>query len=146
MKGINPMWQMSNRLKHVAVIVIAAAIAGPSIATAQSPAHCVQTRKSAALPLQSVPEGCPSTKPSVASRRIVLLLVQGGTIGVTSSVIANGGGASSGGNFSINGTIAQPLAGGAITGSNFTATSGFWVADAATTSPKKRGGQVTSQD
>src|SRR5215831_17463572 len=98
------MRQMSNRLKHVAVIVVAAAIAGPSIATAQSPAHCGQKRKSAALP-KTVTEGCPSTKSSVASHRIVLLLIQGRTIDMTSSVIANAGGASSGGNFSINGTI-----------------------------------------
>jgi|SRR6516162_9635838 hypothetical protein len=78
--------QMSNRLKHVAVIVVAAAIAGPPIAAAQSPAHCLQEMKSATLPLQTVPEGCPSIKSSAASRRIVLLLVQGGTIGITSSV------------------------------------------------------------
>jgi hypothetical protein len=84
---------------------------------------------------------------AVTRNRFALLLLQGGTIGpITSSVIAGGGGASAGGSFSITGTIGQGAAGPAMTGSNFSVSSGFWVPDTSNTPVKKRGGQITSQD
>lgn len=51
----------------------------------------------------------------------------GGTFEITQSVVASGGGQNSaGGQFSLDGTIGQPLAGGALNGSPFSITSGFW--------------------
>ena len=51
----------------------------------------------------------------------------GGNFTITESVIAGGGGQqSTGGNFSLDGTIGQALAGNALSGSPFTVTSGFW--------------------
>jgi hypothetical protein len=40
--------------------------------------------------------------------------------------IAGGGGTSSGGNYSLSGTIGQPDASGAMTGGNYSLTGGFW--------------------
>jgi hypothetical protein len=40
--------------------------------------------------------------------------------------IAGGGGTSSGGNFSLSGTIGQPDASGAMTGGSYSLTGGFW--------------------
>lgn len=40
--------------------------------------------------------------------------------------IAGGGGTSTGGVFSVSGTIGQPDAGGPMTGGNFSVTGGFW--------------------
>ncbi len=40
--------------------------------------------------------------------------------------IAGGGGTSSGGLYTVTGTIGQPDAGGAMTGGNYSLTSGFW--------------------
>jgi hypothetical protein len=40
--------------------------------------------------------------------------------------IAGGGGTSSGGTYSVNGTIGQPEASGAMSGGNFSVTGGFW--------------------
>jgi hypothetical protein len=40
--------------------------------------------------------------------------------------IAGGGGASSGGNYSVSGTIGQHDAGGPMTGGNYSLTGGFW--------------------
>src|ERR1700735_771040 len=54
------------------------------------------------------------------------------TIGFTQSYsinwykVAGGGGTSSGGNYSINGTIGQPDASGAMTGGGHSLTGGFW--------------------
>lgn len=42
--------------------------------------------------------------------------------------IDGGGGTSSGGNFTLSGTIGQPDAGPTMTGGNFTLTGGFWAA------------------
>ncbi|MDQ3132915.1 MAG: carboxypeptidase regulatory-like domain-containing protein [Acidobacteriota bacterium] len=51
----------------------------------------------------------------------------GGNFTITESVIAGGGGqTSTGGTFSLDGTIGQPAAGGALEGSPFAVTSGFW--------------------
>lgn len=55
----------------------------------------------------------------------------GGTFEITRSVISGGGDQSSGGNFSLQGTIAQPIAGYRMFGGGrYTATSGFWNYDA----------------
>lgn len=52
---------------------------------------------------------------------------QSGGYEITQSVLASGGGQNStGGQFSLDGTIGQSLAGGALSGSPFTVTSGFW--------------------
>ena len=40
--------------------------------------------------------------------------------------IAGGGGTSSGGSYSVSGTIGQPEAGGAMSGGNYSVTGGFW--------------------
>src|SRR5215469_13849843 len=40
--------------------------------------------------------------------------------------VAGGGGNSSGGNYSLSGTIGQPDASGALTGGNYSLTGGFW--------------------
>ncbi|MDM7923114.1 MAG: hypothetical protein QUS14_12510 [Pyrinomonadaceae bacterium] len=50
----------------------------------------------------------------------------GGNFSITKSVIAGGGGSASGGNFSVNGTIGQAVAGGPSTGGSFSLQSGFW--------------------
>ena len=50
----------------------------------------------------------------------------GGTYILTQSVIANGGGASSGGTFGVTGTNGQALAGTNSSGGGFGVTGGFW--------------------
>ena len=50
----------------------------------------------------------------------------GGGYEITQSVVASGGGQTTGGTFSLDGTIGQPLAGGALNSSPFSITSGFW--------------------
>ena len=40
--------------------------------------------------------------------------------------IAGGGGSSTGGTYTVNGTIGQPDAGGPLTGGNYSLTGGFW--------------------
>ncbi len=40
--------------------------------------------------------------------------------------LSGGGGTSTGGNFSVSGTIGQPDAGATLTGGNFSLTGGFW--------------------
>ncbi len=58
---------------------------------------------------------------------IIVPAQTGGNYTVTESVIAGGGGQSStGGAFSLDGTIGQAAAGGAMSGSSFAVTSGFW--------------------
>jgi hypothetical protein len=127
---------MRTRFSQIAAIVIVAVMALPAIMTAQ-PRRPAQNTKAAI-----------SSKPASAGNRFALLLLQGGTIGpITSSVIAGGGGTSAAANFSVTGTIGQAAAGPAMTGSNFSVTSGFWAAYTSNTSAaKKRGGQITSQD
>ncbi len=66
---------------------------------------------------------------------------------ISSFVIASGGGTSAAGSFSVTGTIGQAAAGPAMTGANFSITSGFWAADTSNTpAVKKQRGQITSQD
>src|SRR5580765_7393832 len=50
----------------------------------------------------------------------------GGTFTITKSVSAGGGGTASGGTFSMDGTIGQPLAGTTSNGGTFSLQSGFW--------------------
>ena len=50
----------------------------------------------------------------------------GGTFSITQSVIANGGGQSSGGTFNATGTAGQPAAGTSSNGGTFNAIGGFW--------------------
>ncbi len=50
-----------------------------------------------------------------------------GQFEITQSVVASGGGQnSSGGNFTLDGTIGQPVAGNLLIGSSFAVTPGFW--------------------
>jgi hypothetical protein len=42
------------------------------------------------------------------------------------SKVSGGGGTSTGGNYSLTGTIGQPEAGGAMSGGNYSVTGGFW--------------------
>ena len=50
----------------------------------------------------------------------------GGTFEITQSVIAGGGQSSSGGAFSLDGTVGQSLAGNRLSNPPFSVTSGFW--------------------
>ena len=61
----------------------------------------------------------------------------GGEFEIKPSVIANGGGASSGGAFSVVSTIGEPLAGTNSTGGNFSLISGFWAASAISSAPRR---------
>jgi hypothetical protein len=62
----------------------------------------------------------------------------GGTFNIEKSVIAGGGGDSSGGTFQMSGTIGQSLAGTTSGGGTFTLASGFW-----TTAPNTIFGTIT---
>lgn len=50
----------------------------------------------------------------------------GGQFSITQSVLANGGTESNGGNLSLTGTTAQPVAGANSTGEQFVVNGGFW--------------------
>jgi hypothetical protein len=50
----------------------------------------------------------------------------GGPFAITSSVIAGGGGKSTGGVFAVTGTLGQPATGGPLSGGAYTLGSGFW--------------------
>jgi hypothetical protein len=56
----------------------------------------------------------------------LVLAQSGGTFNIEKSVIAGGGGQSSGGTFDLTATIGQPLAGTTSSGGTFTVNSGFW--------------------
>ena len=45
---------------------------------------------------------------------------------ITGSVVAGGGGTSSGGSYQVSGTIGQPAAGSAMSGGDYSLTGGFW--------------------
>lgn len=68
----------------------------------------------------------------------------GGGFDITKSVLAGGGGTSTGGSFSITGTIGQSLAGTTSSGGSFQLTSGFWGGSAAPASDVTISGRVTS--
>ncbi|MEO8072882.1 MAG: carboxypeptidase-like regulatory domain-containing protein [Acidobacteriota bacterium] len=57
---------------------------------------------------------------------ITLSAQSGGNYTIEQSVIGGGGQQSAGGTFSLDGTIGQAVAGGALSGSPFSITSGFW--------------------
>lgn len=57
----------------------------------------------------------------------------GGPYTIDKSVIAGGGGTSSGGSYSLQGTIGQAVAGGPASGSPYSLQSGFWSSDIAPT-------------
>ena len=63
---------------------------------------------------------------SVLSFGSIVRAQTGGDFAITQSVIAGGGQNSSGGDFSLDGTIGQSLAGNALNNSPFAVTSGFW--------------------
>lgn len=56
----------------------------------------------------------------------VVMAQSGGQFAVTESVIASGGGNSTTGQYSTSGTTGQPVAGGSLTGAQYSVQSGFW--------------------
>jgi hypothetical protein len=66
----------------------------------------------------------------------------GGTFEITKSVIAGGGGQSTGGAFTLDGTIGQSIAGTSSTGGSFELTGGFWGGQAAPVSNVTISGKV----
>ena len=61
----------------------------------------------------------------------------GGNFNINRSVIASGGGRTSGGTFTLDGTIGQPLAGVQSTGGNLSLISGFWATPPAAQTPRR---------
>lgn len=74
----------------------------------------------------------------------VTLMQSGGTFAIQKSVVAGGGGRSAGGNFILDGTIGQSLAGRTSTGGPFELTGGFWGGSAAPVSLVTVSGRVTT--
>jgi len=72
----------------------------------------------------------------------------GGTYAITESVVAGGGQASTGGTFSLDGTVGQTAAGNRIGNAPFAVTSGFWnfAALAPTVASVAVGGRVLTAD
>lgn len=68
----------------------------------------------------------------------------GGTFTITKSVIAGGGGTSTGGSFILDGTVGQSAAGTTSTGGDFSLTGGFWGGVAAPVTNVTISGRVTS--
>jgi hypothetical protein len=89
-------------------------------------------------------------KTKVASLISLLILASaafaqsGGPFTITKSVIAGGGGTSSGGTFTLDGTIGQAAAGTTSTGGNFSLTGGFWGGTAAPVTAVSISGRVTT--
>ena len=54
------------------------------------------------------------------------LAQSGGSYDLSWSTIDDGGGTTSGGGYTLAGTVAQPDAGSALTGGDYTLTGGFW--------------------
>ena len=67
---------------------------------------------------------------TILMRLIVLLVIAASALAQSYSIdwykIAGGGGTSTGGVYSVSGTIGQPDASGAMTGGNYSFTGGFW--------------------
>ncbi|MGI9015219.1 MAG: hypothetical protein ACR2GY_13360 [Phycisphaerales bacterium] len=61
-----------------------------------------------------------------ATAALGMSLVAGGTYDLSWHTIDGGGGTSTGGSFSLSGTIGQHDAGGSLTGGNFSLAGGFW--------------------
>lgn len=69
----------------------------------------------------------------------------GGIFQIESSSVASGGGKSSGGNFLLDATAGQTLAGGRVQGSQFSIQNGFWTSNFAPTAASVSiGGRVTT--
>lgn len=68
----------------------------------------------------------------------------GGNFTITKSVIAGGGGNSTGGTFVVDGTIGQAVAGTTSTGSTFEVSGGFWGGAAAPVTNVTISGRVTT--
>lgn len=68
----------------------------------------------------------------------------GGSFTITKSVIAGGGGNSTGGTFVVDGTVGQSAAGTTSSGGTFQVTGGFWGGTAAPVSSVSVSGRVTT--
>jgi len=117
--------------------------AGSARVVSSSPAVPV----AAAVALAPVPASAPVPAAlAVSSPVAAVTMPLASAFDINANVIAGGGGASTGGTFSLEGTIGQAVAGGALTGATFSVSSGFWHAVESTpTSTKKVRGQITSQ-
>lgn len=71
----------------------------------------------------------------------------GGTFQIENSSVATGGGKSSGGNFTIDSTAGQTLAGVRVQGPRFSIQNGFWTSDFAPTAANVSiGGRITTSN
>lgn len=78
----------------------------------------------------------------IALCTVAVVPQSGGTFEITKSVIAGGGGQSTGGAFTLDGTIGQSIAGTNSTGGTFGLTGGFWGGQAAPVSSVTVSGRV----
>lgn len=71
----------------------------------------------------------------------------GGTFEITQSVIAGGGSGSSGGDYTVNGTVGQTVAGTRSTGGTYSLGGGFWAESplAPTSAPVSLSGRVVTE-
>lgn len=137
--------------KWIAVALLPLALYGQN-SQRESVREVIQTRTTARAiaPLkvneeQSAPKmamalGLPA--PRAAAR---VAAMQGPGLAIDKYVVAGGGGASTGGGFTLDGTIGQAASGGPLSAGSFSLTSGFWEAASTAAAAKKRGGQLTSQ-
>ena len=72
---------------------------------------------------------------SATTLPIAVVAQSGGNFAVTKSVIAGGGGRSASGNFTVDGTIGESIAGVASTGGAFDLAGGFWGVGEGATKP-----------
>ena len=100
----------------------------------------LQVRTAKPEPLMALALGLPAPRAGGG-----MAAMQGPTFTIDKHVVAGGGGNSTGGGFTLEGTIGQAAAGGPLAAGSFSLDSGFWEASSSVASPKKRGGQVTSQ-
>ena len=137
--------------KWVAVVVLPLALYGQN-PQRESVRQVAQTRNTALRtispkestagnePKMALALGAPA--PLAAARAVSM---QGPTLAIDKYVVAGGGGTSTGGGFTLDGTIGQPAAGGPLAAGTFSIDSGFWEPSSTVAAPKKRGGQLTSQ-
>ena len=71
----------------------------------------------------------------IAGLLLALSSLHAQTYSIDWSKIAGGGGTSTGGVYSVSGTIGQPEASGALTGGNYSLTGGFWALVSAVQTP-----------
>ena len=67
-----------------------------------------------------------TTIPTTATLLFLALAVQAQDYSIDWHKVAGGGGTSTGGVYSVSGTLGQPDAGGPMTGGNYSLTGGFW--------------------